>query len=251
MSPSWGSPVPWIKWSLARFGLRLTRLGDTNDLDSHLLQVFLRLGINCVLDVGAHRGEYGAGLRRLGYRGRIVSFEPVPENYAALSTLCAADRDWRAYPFALGDREGQAEINVMAGSTFSSFLIANEYGKHIFAEKMRISRRQNVELKRLDTVFDECVSGIAEPCVFLKTDTQGLDLTVIEGAGSSLSRVSGLQAEATVRPIYQGMSNPLAETLTALEKQGFGVTGLFPVTRDPSDRLRVIEFDCVMCRPPR
>jgi hypothetical protein len=36
------------------------------------------------------------------------------------------------------------------------------------------------------------------------------------------------------------------EALAELERLGFAVTGMFPVTRDAG--LRVIEFDCVMVR---
>ena len=44
----------------------------------------------------------------------------------------------------------------------------------------------------------------------------------------------------------------MSKALTrALEKRGFEVTGLFPVTFDPRDKLRVVEFDCVMSRAPQ
>ena len=33
--------------------------------------------VNCVIDVGANVGQFGIALRRAGYRGCIVLFEPV------------------------------------------------------------------------------------------------------------------------------------------------------------------------------
>src|SRR5436309_1851618 len=40
-------------------------------------------GINCVLDVGAHRGQFALLLRDAGYRGHVAPFERMPEALAA------------------------------------------------------------------------------------------------------------------------------------------------------------------------
>ncbi|HSC47142.1 MAG TPA: FkbM family methyltransferase, partial [Gammaproteobacteria bacterium] len=65
------------------FGWELLHIRkDQPSLGSHLCQLFAKLDIDCVLDVGANQGQYGAMLRKAGYRGRIVSFEPVAKTYA-------------------------------------------------------------------------------------------------------------------------------------------------------------------------
>ena len=78
---------------------------------------------------------------------------------------------------------------------------------------------------------------------YLKIDTQGFDLQVIEGARQSLSLVAAVQTEVSVRPIYQGMPG-FIEVYSALDAMGFDLTGLYPVTRDSF--LRLVELDCVM-----
>jgi FkbM family methyltransferase len=245
------NPKVLLKRALARFGFYLGRFPRTNTLDAHLLHLFSALRINCVFDVGAHHGDYGDQLRSIGYPGPIFSFEPVPENFKILSARCAADPKWRAFPFALGSRNETAKINVLSGATFSSFLSPSEYGRDQFGAKMRIERTQDVEVKRLADIFDECISGIAEPRVFLKMDTQGYDLAVVEGAGARLEQVLALQTELAVKRIYDSMATSFVEMIPAMEKRGFEVTGLFPVTFDPRDKLRVVEFDCVMSRAPQ
>lgn len=237
---------------LARFGFYLGRYPQTNTLESHLTRLLSALRIDCVFDVGAHEGEFGEELRMLGYQGQIVSFEPVPAHFDVLARRCAADAKWQAHQYALGAEDGSFEINVFSGTTFSSFLSPSEYGRGGFGGKLQVERTETVEVKRLKDVFDDLVAstGLDDPRVFLKLDTQGYDIAVIEGAGTKLERIYALQTELSVKSIYDGMSTGLTESLSLLQQRGFEVTGLFPVTWDPQDRLSVVEFDCVLCRTP-
>jgi len=248
MVPSPSLIKGFAKRTLARLGYHLERFPRTNTLDAHLLHLFDTLKINCVLDVGAYRGDYGLQLRALGYQGRIVSFEPVSENYAVLAQHCARDGRWQARQVALGSEGGLKEINVLSGSTFSSFLTPNAYGNAQFASRMRLERTETVTVKRLDHLFADCVAGLSQPRVLLKMDTQGYDLIVLEGAGSRLQEIVALQTELSVQPLYDSMSTDFTAALTALRKRGFELSGLYPVNWDPREGLRVVEFDCLMCR---
>ena len=65
-------------------------------LSSRILRGALELhGITVVLDVGANEGQYGVQLRRSGYGGRIVSFEPGSEAHASVTACAAADEKWQ------------------------------------------------------------------------------------------------------------------------------------------------------------
>lgn len=239
-----------LKRGLGRFGFFLGRYPNTYTLESHLAHLFQKLRINVVLDVGAHHGEFGEELRLLGYQGEIVSFEPVSENFAILQRRCREDSRWRAFPYALAAEEKTAELNVFSGSTFTSFLQPSEFGKEQFAAKLNVQRKVAVEVKRLDRIFAACLQGVSNPRVFLKMDTQGFDLEVIQGATGCLSAISGVQTELSVLPIYEKMADGFSVVLPELNRHGFQVTGMYPVTRHPADQLRVAEFDCVLCRRP-
>ena len=68
-----------IKSALQRFGFDLVRIPHPYTLEHHLQRLIRSLRIDCLLDVGAERGNYAAKLREFGYQGQIFSFEPVSE----------------------------------------------------------------------------------------------------------------------------------------------------------------------------
>ncbi len=213
--------------------------------EEHVAWVLRELRINCVLDVGANTGQFAAGLRDAGYRGRIVSFEPIDSLLAPLRQAAAADPHWEVRGWALGDEEGTAEINVVPG-TMSSLLPASSFGKE-WSANLREAHTETIQIRRLDSVFDEAVAGLDRPRVYLKMDTQGYDLRTMRGAGDRLDEVLGMQSEVSCVPIYDGMPR-LPEQLSEYESAGFAISGIFPVSRHRQS-LRAIEFDVVMVRP--
>ena len=84
-------------------------------LDSHK--------ISLVLDVGANTGQFARRLRSdLGYRNRIVSFEPLSAAFRELERSAHGDPRWEVFRLALGDTEEDREINIANNSCSSSLL---------------------------------------------------------------------------------------------------------------------------------
>ena len=237
-----------VRRSLRVFGFDIVPFPPVDSLAAHLLALFRQLAINCVFDIGAHVGEYGRFLREIGYRGHIISFEPIPGNFAVLEKHCERDPKWRGLCLALGSRDGTMRINVTHATEFSSFLAPSRLSHEEFAHHSDVERVEEVEVRRLDGIFTECLHQIPDPRVYLKMDTQGYDLEVLEGAGARLSDVLALQSELSLRPMYLNMTGGF-EALSRLNAMGFEATGLFPVSR--SRDLRIIELDCVMRRVGR
>jgi len=203
----------------------------------YLLDVIRRLRVNCVLDVGAHKGFYASDLRRAGYGGYILSFEPVREDFENLSRLTERDSLWQVLNLALGSGNGRGDLHVADITDLSSFLASN----------IALQKTETVEVKRLDHILGDILSqaGIEDPRIFLKIDTQGYDLEVVKGAAGILDKVVGLQSEISVTPIYINMPH-YTQSLDYYESLGFSLLNLFIVNR--THEGGILEYDCIMAK---
>jgi len=214
--------------------------------EEHTAWLLRELEINCVIDVGGNVGQFGKRLRRAGYTGRIVSFEPLPHTAEKLRRAAEGDADWQVVECALGEEETKEEMTVVGGKgATSSLLPVSEFGKE-WSPRLEGVGKQSVVVRRLDGLFDEITAGIPRPRVYLKLDTQGYDVKAFKGAGDRLQDILGMQSEVSNLPIYEDMPR-FPEQVSVYEAEGFEATGFFPVSRD-SKTLRVVEFDVFMVR---
>ncbi|WP_435229121.1 FkbM family methyltransferase [Streptomyces sp. Tue6028] len=210
----------------------------------HVTALLDRYEVNCVFDVGANAGQYGRQLRRLGYTGRIVSFEPTAEAFAKLSEAAEEDPDWWVYQVGLGREDATRSIHV-GWNTMNSLLPPSDYGKDRYKRFAR-TRTEEIEIRRLDGMMDKALAGLGDPRPYLKMDTQGYDLEVFAGAGDRAGEFVGMQSEVATLRLYEG-SPRMGEAIAVYEGSGFEITGMYPVSREAATG-RVVEFDCVMVR---
>ncbi|KUO17419.1 FkbM family methyltransferase [Streptomyces dysideae] len=255
-----GTRAPAGAWNSVRLGDSGARLllDDRAEADERKLQLaaaeylcaqhvaaMLGLyGVNCVFDVGANTGQYAKRLRRLGYTGRIVSFEPTADAYARLSKAAEHDQDWHVHHLGLGREDTVSTIHT-GWNTMNSLLPPSDYGRDRY-QRFAETSTEEIEIRRLDGVMEKALDGIAEPRPFLKMDTQGYDLEVFAGAGERAGDFLGLQSEVAMLRLYEG-SPRMSEAVATYEESGFEITGMYPVTRQAATG-RVVEFDCVMTR---
>lgn len=182
-------------------GYNISRYGPALDADQVRQTWLVKQGVTAVIDVGANNGQYGRELRKFGYRGRIISYEPLSEAFAALQTSVAADRQWSAHQLALGPQAGSANINVAANSWSSSLLAM--LPKHL--ESAPESAYVRTEQVRVATLDDECIArGINPTQAFLKIDAQGYTVPILDGAQQMLQSLRGLQVEMSLVSLYDG-----------------------------------------------
>ena len=183
----------------------MSRPNDSRPKPSHwdnLATIFDCFGVTLVLDIGAHKGEYGGYLRRAGWTGRIVSFEPQSAVRPALEERAAADRNWQVAPaMALGRDDGEIALNISAETDMSSALPLAESALR-FTPSSEMVGRETVPLRRLATVFGDYARD--GDTVFVKADTQGYESAVLDGAAPVMARIAGWQLEMSIEPIYEG-----------------------------------------------
>jgi FkbM family methyltransferase len=229
-----------IRRSLRRFGLDIHRVGPGRSPD--LADFLAARQVDVVLDVGANLGQFGLELRDRGYRGQIVSFEPIASVFRELKAVAERDGNWHAHHLALGAAAGRALLNVSYTSLFSSFLEQAPAAQR-FDPSAAVARQEEVAVACLDDVF----APFRRRNVFLKIDTQGYERLILEGARDALSQVVGVQLELPLVHLYKETWS-LTDALVYMGDAGFVLAQLTLVNWLREDPASAIEIDGVFRR---
>ncbi len=231
-----------VRKAFHRFGFDLRYFQDSEE--GILRNLLKTLHPVVVLDVGANTGQYGRMLRGIGYRGRIISFEPLASAYRKLAVEAGADGNWLVAPrAALGSAKGSIEINVARNSVSSSVLPMHE--AHLSAApESRYLAKETVALERLDGLLPTIFSGTGP--IFLKMDTQGYEEEVLKGATGILSRVVAIQMEISLIPLYQGAPT-FIHLVSAMRDFGFELFQVIPGFRNVATG-QLLQLDGIFVR---
>jgi len=198
--------------------------------------------IQLVIDVGANCGQFGMDIRRQGYRGKIISFEPNPEEFIRLQQRVSKDRLWMVEPFALGNVAGELELNISESSVFSSIRHPNVKAIE-FDSRSKVIRQVTVSVKTLDDYLPE-ILGVS---TFLKIDTQGFEENILRGGKNLLNDVQGVQLELPIVHIYDDVWN-MEQALAFMREAGFLPAQISTVNVMRNDPTSLLEIDCVFRR---
>jgi FkbM family methyltransferase len=181
-------------------------------------------GIETVIDVGANIGQFGIDIRRSGFKGRIVSFEPVSKTFQQLKKTAGRHTPWNVFQLALGAKVGKEQINISGNSGLStSFLHMNKLHLDNFPSSRTIGT-ESVEVSTLDIQIDRL--KLEPKTCLLKIDVQGFEANVISGAKLCLSDIPYCYLEVSLTPLYSGESSML-EILNLLADAGHQVLDVF------------------------
>jgi FkbM family methyltransferase len=219
-------------------GVDLVRYSSTRHPIGRRMRLLASLGIDLVLDVGGNTGQFAVELRRHGYDGQIVSFEPLAEPFSVLAERSARDPTWDVVNIALGSEPGVATMYVAANSASSSLLQMLPLHTEA-APQARLVGTEEVVVGTLDDFMLNHLE--AYRAMFLKIDVQGAEDVVLRGATGVLPRLAAVQLELSLFPLYAGCV--LFDEMTHLMyQQGFILAGLESGLTSPTNG-RLLQAD--------
>jgi FkbM family methyltransferase len=227
-----------------KLGVDVSRYKIEGTQEGNLVKLFKTHNIDLILDVGANDGGYGSAIRKAGYVGSIISFEPLTVAHDKLCDNSKSDQHWEVAPrMAIGSENGDIKINIAGNSTSSSLLEMEALHKKSQPNSTYIDE-EDVRITRLDDFRHDLITNKRN--LFLKIDTQGYESEVLKGAEKTLGSITGVQLELSLFPLYRGQVL-YQELMTNLIDLGFELNRLIPGFTDHATG-KMLQMDGVFIR---
>jgi FkbM family methyltransferase len=198
---------------LQRLGLRLVRF--PSPADRRRIQLIRNRSISMVIDIGANAGQYAKLLRNLGYRNKILSYEPLPEAFRLLAKAAHSDGLWNVSQTAVGDKAGKITMNIAENSVSSS--ARQMSSRHLMAAPdSGIVGSISVDCVSLDSIVS---AQLVQP-MLVKIDTQGFERNVLASGTGVIRSISLLELEMSFVELYHGQAL-FRELDSLLTRSGF------------------------------
>jgi FkbM family methyltransferase len=215
-----------IKFSLKKIDYKISKISIHTSESLHIVKCLQHHKIDLVLDIGANIGQYASSLLLDGYKGEIISFEPLSSAHAILKTNAKKNKNWVIYKrTAIGNFDGQIHINISKNSVSSSILPILDV--HTDAEENSIyTGSEYTSIERIDTIVKK-ENILNEKAIFIKIDAQGFEWEVLEGAVKTLSFAKGIQIELSLVYLYKNQ-RLWNEILNYLELKNYKLWAILP-----------------------
>jgi len=192
--------------------------------------VFKDLHFDCILDVGANKGQFALFARSRFPQARLISFEPLPRPAEKFGRVFAKDPDVKLIRAAVSRERGTLVMHVTEHDDSSSALGIGKAQRDIFNSR---------EVGKCEVPCGPLGDFIADDDFgqrnLLKIDVQGFELEVLRGAEGLLDRFAAIYCELSFMELYVGQ--PLAEEIIDfLTGRGFRSAGTYNMTLSPDGK---------------
>jgi FkbM family methyltransferase len=182
---------------------------------------------DCVIDVGANKGQFATFARNCFPQCRIVSFEPLDRPAGIFESFFQDDNRTRLVRAAIGPKRGSLLMHVTAKDDSSSPLGIAKLQTQAFGttvvDMLEVPCGPISDFLRHDELGKRNL---------LKVDTQGFELQVLRAAEGVLDKISVVYCELSFRELY--VDQPLAsEVIAYLHDQQLFLAGVYNITSNP------------------
>ncbi len=231
---------------LHRVGFELRRFSVEHSENARFISMLKTNKVNLIFDVGANAGQFGVLLRKIGFDGKIISFEPLSDAREILLNISKNDPLWQiALQTAIGEENGEIEIQIAGNSQSSSVLDMLETHVRAAPDSKYIGK-EKVALRTLDSIASDYMDS--NSIAFIKIDTQGYETQVMNGAKKLMNQIVGIQVEISLVPLYKGQCL-FDEMLKKLKNDGFELWSISTVFSDPNTG-QLLQVDATFFRTP-
>lgn len=180
------------------------KLLDTDPFET-MTRALPRDGALTFLDIGANEGVVSRRMLDVFPNATVHAFEPSPEMFEKLAARAARTPGIVPHRLAVGDRNGQAMMNITRNHLLSSLLPASAEGFSAYGQWVERVRSVPVRCVRLD---DWAIEAGVTRVDAIKIDVQGLELEALRGASRLLSEGAvWVFSEAQLIPEYEGAAS--------------------------------------------
>lgn len=158
-----------------------------------------KLDIKTIIDIGSNRGQFINQISKLLPGRKIYAFEPIKECYDAL-LINTKKFDVTAHNTALGNINGESEINVSSNFVSSSILKMEEVHNTQYPDSNYV-KKETIKISRLDDVMKQY--NVAKN-VLIKIDVQGYEEQVLSGGHDTVESGIAVVIETAIKPMYEG-----------------------------------------------
>ncbi len=226
-----------IKKLLNRLGYDIQHL-PTDPIVRKKMEFLKNHNIDLIFDIGANTGQFAMNIRKLGYEGKIVSFEPLPDAYAQLIENSTDDILWEVVNLAIGNENKEVNLHISKNSYSSSVLDILPRHVESAADSVYVDIVK-VPIRKIDSIIDQHFHK--DNKLLLKIDTQGFERQVLEGCLNSLDMIKGFQMEMSLLPLYRG-ETLMQEMIDLLRYYGYRLVLLEPGHQDyTTDEILQVE----------
>lgn len=235
-----------LKKIFRNIGLEISFISKRTKPRYEFFKLVEHFNADMIYDIGANIGQFGSEMREVGFKGQIISFEPLPNEHKALLEKAAGDEKWIVNEqCAIGDLDDYVDINISGNSVSSSILPMADIHAQAASSSAYIDKVR-VPLRKLDTAALP-YKALGER-YFIKIDTQGFEWQVLDGASDILKNAIGVQVELSLVHLYEGQKLWM-DVINRLEQEGFALWTIQPGFTDPSDK-RLLQCDGTFIRLP-